>query len=110
MTRLAYRCMLFPYPGYAIAQAIRVPHPYLSRAQLGRDRISPQYLMDLAYLFQCDTEDLVGWCEESPDLSAELPCIESGIDTDVPPLPLGIMRQVRRRGGIKPRPYQDRGG
>jgi hypothetical protein len=103
-TRLAFRCMIFPYPDYVVAQAVRLPHPHLSAATLGRDRIPVQYLLDLAYLFQCETDDLIGWCDdgiESSNLSAELPCIESGIDTDIPRLPYYLQKKVR----VRPQPY-----
>ena len=79
--------MMFPLPAYKIAHSIRIPHPALSNAQLGRDKLPVHYLMDLAYILGCEPEDLIGWANDaldSPDLSAECPCIEDGINTAIP--------------------------
>jgi len=79
--------MTFPFPGYVIAQAIQYPHPHFSNALLGRDRLPVHYLMDLAYLLQCEPDELIGWADggtDSRSLTAELPCIEDGINTAVP--------------------------
>jgi hypothetical protein len=97
--------MLFPFPDYIIAEAVSIPHPALSNATLGRDRLPTRSVMALAYLFQCDYDDLVGWCNDSlddPALTAELPCIESGIDTDIPDHPYWLISKLRN---IKPLYY-----
>jgi len=99
--------MTFPFPDYVIAQAVRLPHPHLSNATLGRDRIPVSYLIDLAYLFGCNPEQILGWCDDgndTSDLTAELPCIESGIDTDLPDSPPWVVYKLRN---VRPRPYVD---
>jgi hypothetical protein len=76
--------MVFPLPAYLIAQAIRIPHPALSSAQLGRERLPVHFLMDLAYILGCEPEDLIGWANDGIDtdsLDAECPCIEDGVNT-----------------------------
>jgi len=91
--------MTFTHPDYVIAATVQIPNEKLSMATLGRKRLNPAVLADLAYLFACQPEDIAGWADdgdESPLLTAELPCIESGIDTDVPPhTPYWVYRRRR---------------
>lgn len=79
--------MTSTFPDYIIAGAISVSAPYFSNCTLGKATLSPTVLMDLAYLLDCEPEQLVGWANDGLDtrsLSAELPCLESGVDTDIP--------------------------
>jgi hypothetical protein len=87
LTRLALHCMVSQFPDYIIAQAIRVSAPHFSNATLGRSTLSPAVLMNLSYLFDCEPDQLVGWANDGIDtntLSSELPCLETGVDTDIP--------------------------
>lgn len=87
LTRLALRCMTSTFPDYMIAQAIAVSAPHFSNCTLGRSTLSPAVLMDLSYLFNCNPDDLIGWANDGIDtsqLSAELPCLEDGVDTAIP--------------------------
>jgi hypothetical protein len=100
MTRLALRVMTFPFPAYVVAQAIRIPHPHLSKAMLGRDKLPVHYLMDLAYLLSCEPDELLGWADggiDSHSLAAELPCIEDGINTAIPDIVLPKLRNSKPR-------------
>jgi hypothetical protein len=87
ITRLALRCMTFPFPDYIVARAIHVSAPHFSNCTLGRATLSPAILMDLSFLFDCEPQHLVGWANDGkdiPNLTAELPCLEDGIDTAIP--------------------------
>jgi hypothetical protein len=79
--------MTSDFPDYLLARAIGVNAPTFSNCTLGRDRLNPVLLMDLSYLLGCDPEHLVGWANDGDDtalLAAELPCLDTGVDTDLP--------------------------
>lgn len=80
MTRLALRCMTSIYPSYIIARTLHVSPAHLSQCMSGKRTLSPILLMDLSYLLACEPEQLVGWAHEDTTLSAELPCIDAGLD------------------------------
>jgi len=92
LTRLALRVMTAPFPQHVIADAIGVSEGHFSSCTLNRHTLTPINLMDLAFLLDCEIDQLVGWADngiETDDLTGECPCLEAGLDTP---------RQTHRRG------------
>ena len=79
--RIALRSMEYVAPDYLIAEAIKVAPSRYSNWCLGRRPVRSSVLFRLSLIFQCDPRDIIGWAEEGPDATAEVPCLEDGVDT-----------------------------